>query len=363
MAPVVDAGPDQTINEGDTASFNGSFTDPGSADTHTVEWNFGDGPSASGGLSQTHTYAEDGIYTVTDDEGASGSDTLQIGVDAANVGPTADAGGPYVINEGNGITLDGSASNDPDSGPQPMSYAWDLDGDGQYDDATGAQVTLPVQADDTIFSASLKVSDGLLENTDTTTVTVSDLAPTAALTGDTRLNEGQAGSYDAGGSISSPDAIVSYEWDWRYDGVTFTRSGDTGVTQSHTWNSTDSYTVAVRVADDDGSMDLATLTVTVQATAVQTVFDVTARAKPTEVFVIWTPVTGADSYNVYRSTTAGGPYTQIGYVCDYCSYWDQGLTNGVTYYYVVTSVSGGAESLPSNEAFATPQIERTRRRR
>ncbi|MBL3535716.1 MAG: hypothetical protein JMN27_18090 [gamma proteobacterium endosymbiont of Lamellibrachia anaximandri] len=79
----------------------------------------------------------------------------------------------------------------------------------------------------------------------------------------------------------------------------------------------------------------------------------------------WAPVAGADSYNIYRSTTPGGPYALIasGHVCDYCAYCNPGLTNGVTYYYVVTSVSGGSESLSSNEASATPQARSSRSRR
>ena len=44
---------------------------------------------------------------------------------------------------------------------------------------------------------------------------------------------------------------------------TFAASGDTGVTQSHAWADNGIYTVAVRVTDDDGSTDIATLLVTV----------------------------------------------------------------------------------------------------
>ncbi|RRS34681.1 MAG: hypothetical protein OI74_04560, partial [Gammaproteobacteria bacterium (ex Lamellibrachia satsuma)] len=270
------------------------------------------------------------------------------------------AGGPYTINEGEGVTLDGSGSNDPDNGPSPLSYAWDLDNDGQYDDATGAQVTLPVQPDNTSLSVGLEVSDGQLIATDTATVTVNNVAPTANAGPDQAINEG--GTANFSGSFSDPGTLDTHTIEWNFgDGATASGS----LIPSHTYSTAGIYTVTLTVTDKDGGVGSDTLTVTVQAGAVQTIFDVTARAKPTEVFVIWTPVVGADSYNVYRSTISGGPYTQIasGYVCDYCSYWDQGLTNGVTYYYMVTSVSGGAESLPSNETFATPQVERTRRTR
>ena len=66
LPPVVHAGPDTTSPWGVRVAFNGSATDPGSADqpTLTYSWDFGDGsPSASGGASATHAYAVPGDYT------------------------------------------------------------------------------------------------------------------------------------------------------------------------------------------------------------------------------------------------------------------------------------------------------------
>lgn len=51
-----------------------SFTDAGTLDTHTASWNWGDGTSSAGTVSETngsgsvagsHTYGVDGVYTVT----------------------------------------------------------------------------------------------------------------------------------------------------------------------------------------------------------------------------------------------------------------------------------------------------------
>jgi len=39
------------------------------------------------------------------------------------------------------VNFDGSASSDPDAGDSITSYAWDLDGDGQFDDSTAAKPT------------------------------------------------------------------------------------------------------------------------------------------------------------------------------------------------------------------------------
>src|SRR5690349_16949377 len=58
-----------------------------------------------------------------------------------------------------------------------------------------------------------------------------------------------------------------------------------------------------------------------------------ATAGNASVALAWTASSGATSYKVSRSTTSGGPYTQIG-TPGVASYADVGLTNGTTYYYV-----------------------------
>ncbi|MCG1026399.1 fibronectin type III domain-containing protein [Dehalobacter sp.] len=78
-----------------------------------------------------------------------------------------------------------------------------------------------------------------------------------------------------------------------------------------------------------------------------------ATAGNAQVTLTWTAVTGSTSYNIKRATTAGGPYTQIG-TSTTNSYTDSTVTNGITYYYVVTAVNSGGESANSNEASATP---------
>jgi PKD repeat protein len=91
VAPVVTAGVNQVVNEGDIVYFSGGFTDPGIYDTHTIEWDFGDGYYDSGSLSTSHAYGDNGIYPVTlevtDDDGGIGTDTIMVLV--LNVAPTA----------------------------------------------------------------------------------------------------------------------------------------------------------------------------------------------------------------------------------------------------------------------------------
>ncbi|MCP4091768.1 MAG: PKD domain-containing protein, partial [Gammaproteobacteria bacterium] len=50
--------------------------------------------------------------------------------------PDADAGGPYVVDEGVSLALDASASSHPDLTNAQLSFTWDLDLDGEFDDAS-----------------------------------------------------------------------------------------------------------------------------------------------------------------------------------------------------------------------------------
>jgi predicted phage tail protein len=75
-----------------------------------------------------------------------------------------------------------------------------------------------------------------------------------------------------------------------------------------------------------------------------------------QVSLLWTPSGGATSYNLYYSTSTGvtrANGTQIsGIVTN--TYTQPGLTNGTTYYYVVTAVNATGESAASRQASATP---------
>ena len=113
----------------------------------TYAWDFGDGTTASG-VSLTHAFSLFDTYTValtvTDTHGATSSIQQTVAVNLGNHTPTADAGGPYMVAPGLSLALDGSGSSDPDVayGDSIVSYAWDIDGDGQYDDASGIGPTL-----------------------------------------------------------------------------------------------------------------------------------------------------------------------------------------------------------------------------
>ncbi|MFD7159847.1 PQQ-dependent sugar dehydrogenase [Kribbella sp. NPDC059898] len=77
------------------------------------------------------------------------------------------------------VTFDGTASNDPDG--DPLTYAWDVDGDGLFDDSTAATVQHTYTTSGTV-TARLRVSDGKTSTTTSVQINVANTAPTATIT-------------------------------------------------------------------------------------------------------------------------------------------------------------------------------------
>jgi hypothetical protein len=69
----------------------------------------------------------------------------------------------------------------------------------------------------------------------------------------------------------------------------------------------------------------------------------------------WQPSFGATSYTVKRATSSGGPYSTVASGLTGSSYTDASVTNGTTYYYVVTASNSAGTSGNSPEDGATPQ--------
>jgi endoglucanase len=77
-----------------------------------------------------------------------------------------------------------------------------------------------------------------------------------------------------------------------------------------------------------------------------------------QVKLMWNASSGAASYQVSRSLTSGGPFVLLAAPSG-TMFTDTGLTNGLTYYYVVAAVSGGAASPNSGQVAATPMAPTT----
>ena len=91
MVTALDAGHDQTVNEGDTVSFSGSFSGP-NTEKYAIEWDFGDESIETGTLTPIHVYADNGVVTLTVTAHDGSVETNMLIVTVNNVAPTVDAG-------------------------------------------------------------------------------------------------------------------------------------------------------------------------------------------------------------------------------------------------------------------------------
>ncbi|MDF1589871.1 MAG: PKD domain-containing protein [Desulfobacterales bacterium] len=263
VAPVVDVGPDLTVDEGASVGFSAGFSDSGGLDTHSAQIDWGDGTVSAGSVVETdgsgtvqadHIYSNDGVYTVTltitDDDGAAGSNTFTVTVN--NVAPAAVAGVDQYAGEGADISFSGSFT---DPGDDAHTILWNF-GDG----ANVIDTLYPAHTykDNGVYTVTLTViddDDGV--GSDTLTVTVNNVAPMANAGPDQTAAEGAEVAF--GGSFSDP-GTDSHTILWRFgDGATAGGS----LTPTHTYADNGIYTVTLTVTDDDGGVGSSTLTVTV----------------------------------------------------------------------------------------------------
>ena len=82
----------------------------------------------------------------------------------------------------------------------------------------------------------------------------------------------------------------------------------------------------------------------------------TASAGNGAVKLTWNAVPGATGYNVERSLTNGTGYTLLVSGVGTTNFNDLTVSNGTTYYYVVSALSGAAQSANSTQVSATPEL-------
>jgi predicted extracellular nuclease len=94
-----------------------------------------------------------------------------LSLSSPNRAPVARITGPRTVRVGRTIVLDARASSDPDR-LDVLSYAWDLDGDGRFDDATGPTARFKGVRGPGPKAVAVRVSDGRLTSIARMTVTV-----------------------------------------------------------------------------------------------------------------------------------------------------------------------------------------------
>jgi hypothetical protein len=177
--PTADAGGPHRGYEGEPIELRGSGVDP-DGDPLAYIWDLDyDSTFETPGQVVTNTWPDDGVFTVTlrVDDGRGGFDTDDATVTVQNMAPTIiSTGGPYTATVGIARTLVATATDVP---ADTLTYDWDLDDDGFFDDGTGSVVTY-TWATTGIYTVTLRVDDGDGGiATDETTVNVNTLLPVA----------------------------------------------------------------------------------------------------------------------------------------------------------------------------------------
>ena len=137
--------------------------------------------------------------------------------------PVANTGANQSVNEGVAVTLNGSASSDPDNGPSPLTYAWTQTA-GPAVTLTGATTTAPTFTAPTVnwpaasstLTFQLTVSDGAATNAASVNVVVNNVnaTPIANTGANQSVNEAAAVTLHASAS-SDPDngpSPLTYSW-------------------------------------------------------------------------------------------------------------------------------------------------------
>ena len=173
--------------------------------------------------------------TVTDSDGLTGTDTVVITVQQANRAPVADAGTDQSVAYNASVTLDGSASSDPDS--DDLTYDWSGPANITLSDSGTAGPTFTGSASGAhTFTLTVSDPDGL-SDTDDVVITVASApvfipppsspgqqpnnAPTAHAGPDLHVDASTTAVQLDGSQSSDPDTADTLSYSWAKTGGTY----------------------------------------------------------------------------------------------------------------------------------------------
>ena len=284
-APTITGTPATTVAEDTAYSFTpiGADVDDGATLVYTIanQPSWADFSTTTGALTGTPTNADVGstsgiVITVSDGTLTAALPAFSIAVTAgANDAPTANAGDDETVTEGATVTLDGSASSDPEM--QTLAYAWTQTAgvDVTLSDATAAMPTFTAAtqlAADAVLTFSLVVNDGNTDSTaDTVTITVmagTNDAPTANA-GDDQTNVTEGATVTLDGSASSDPEMQTLTYAWTQTvGTTVSLDNANMVSPTFTapanlvTNAVLTFSLVVNDGNTDSTADTVTITVT-----------------------------------------------------------------------------------------------------
>lgn len=265
VAPEIAPIADQMLAHDAAFKLAGSFNDPGENEwTATVDYGDGEGPQPltldGKSFMLSHSSPVSGIVTVRvcDDAEGCGEATFAVTVQE----PTPIAAvilGPKNADEGTTATFAATGS----SGEGDLEFAWDLDGDGEHDDAVGEHATADFVVPGTRV-IGLEVTDSLdRKSTTTHETTVRAVAPVIARMVDVTVAPGE--SFEVSGSFTDPGenswtGSVDYG-----DGPETLGLDGHKFALAHAYGTPGARTVTVTVCDDWQACGSASFTVTVPA--------------------------------------------------------------------------------------------------
>jgi hypothetical protein len=282
--PVANAGADQTITlPVNSITINGGGSSASSGSIASYVWSEKSGPSTislTNSVQNTITNLQAGTYvfllTVTDQNGATGTDSVRITVQpAVNKAPVANAGaGINITLPVNAVNLDGSKSYDPDG--TISTYNWTRIAGPNTPAATGAntaQLSLSGLVAGT-YTYQLTVTDNSGASSSSSVKVIVSAAgnlPPVANAGPNQQITAPANKVTLTGLGSSdPDGtIASYSWAIVSGPGTVTISNSNTATPSVAGLITGGYIFQLTVTDNSGSTAKDQVTVTVLPQPIQ----------------------------------------------------------------------------------------------